>query len=166
MSETFSLAAIRGFKKIKTIPIPKLTARQVSNFFGNLKIENDCWLWLRYVNKKGYGSCMINKKAYKTHRVSYQIFFGKLTEGYTIDHLCQIKDCCNPFHLEEVLHAENNYRGNSPPSLNARKKNCPNCGKPYDKIRIANGLPIGRKCLPCQRLHAKNKAISAQEGGK
>lgn len=70
-----------------------------------------CWLWLRCVNHHGYGSLGFGGKTYLAHRFSYEKFNGPIPAGYEIDHLCRVRCCVNPQHLEAVTNRENVIRG-------------------------------------------------------
>jgi hypothetical protein len=61
-----------------------------------------CWLWTGYVNDKGYG--YFNRKG--VHR----LMMGDIPEGMEVDHLCNVRNCCNPEHLEIVTKSENESR--------------------------------------------------------
>lgn len=42
------------------------------------------------------------------HRTVYRLHFGEIPDGYEIDHICNIRACCNPEHLralEGSIHA-------------------------------------------------------------
>lgn len=45
------------------------------------------------------------------HRASYSHYKNKIIgDRLTLDHLCRVRHCVNPDHLEEVTQAENNRR--------------------------------------------------------
>lgn len=73
-----------------------------------------CWLWCRHVHIGGYGMIGsgdgLGKNRY-VHRVSYERHKGKIPEGLHINHLCRVRSCLNPAHLEAVTNAENVRRG-------------------------------------------------------
>jgi DNA-binding transcriptional regulator YiaG len=66
-----------------------------------------CWIWTGSLNAKGYGRCFGGM----AHRRYYEEYIGPVPEGRTIDHLCRVRNCVNPEHLEAVSHAENCRRG-------------------------------------------------------
>lgn len=73
--------------------------------------ESPCWVWQRYRTEKGYGR--LGRPVYgerRVHRITYAHFVGPIPAGLTLDHLCCVKACCNPKHLEPVTDAENRAR--------------------------------------------------------
>lgn len=67
-----------------------------------------CWIFTGAKQSRGYGSVGIgNKRTALAHRVAYEALVGPVPEGMTIDHLCEVKACVNPAHLEVVTAAEN-----------------------------------------------------------
>jgi hypothetical protein len=66
-----------------------------------------CWLWTPQPDANGYGRISINDRVQYAHRVSWETFIGPIPEGLTIDHLCRVRRCINPAHLEPVTLAEN-----------------------------------------------------------
>jgi len=111
--------------------------------------ETGCWLWHGQIGDSGYGRF----RHTMAHRFSYEQFNGPIPEGYEPDHLCRVRRCVNPEHLEAVTHRENVLRGEAPPAERARWTVCPN-GHPYDE---ANTLRIGqhRSCRTCRRATRK-----------
>lgn len=69
--------------------------------------ENGCWRWQRIKNRSGYGHIKIAEKNVGVHRVAYETWVGPIPDGLEIDHICGVRDCINPEHLEAVTHLEN-----------------------------------------------------------
>lgn len=81
--------------------------------------DNGCWLWqgaktwdgyavLRVKTPPGSVRRQVNKKL---HRLTYAEFAGAIPDGLSLDHLCRVRNCVNPKHLEPVTTAENVRRG-------------------------------------------------------
>jgi hypothetical protein len=75
--------------------------------------NSGCWLWTGCLDVGGYGCVRIAYKTRKVHRVVYEFYKGPISEGKELDHLCRVRCCCNPNHLEPVTRALNVWRGNS-----------------------------------------------------
>ena len=73
--------------------------------------ENGCWLWLGRIDRTGYGRCKQFNKTVLAHRVFYMHYVGEIPEGKELDHLCRVRNCVNPEHLEAVTRAVNSQRG-------------------------------------------------------
>lgn len=73
--------------------------------------ETPCRIWQRSTNNTGYGQIRINGKLHLAHRVAYERDRGEIPDGMTIDHLCRVRCCVNPDHLEAVTNTENVRRG-------------------------------------------------------
>jgi len=86
--------------------INQLLARvRPSSFFS-------CWRWTHKVRSDGYGLIAAggNHRTQAVHRFAYELAIGPIPEGLEIDHLCNVRNCCNPLHLEAVTRAENRRR--------------------------------------------------------
>lgn len=67
------------------------------------------WKWKGSIDVSGYGRIGTKKgqSPLLVHRVVYEHYRGPIPEGHQIDHLCGMKACVNPTHLEAVLPIEN-----------------------------------------------------------
>lgn len=110
-----------------------------------------CWIWGGLLMKNGYGRISRGGHAgpmILTHRAAYEVLVVPVPEGLQIDHLCRVRACCNPDHLEPVTCRENLLRGSGWVAVNARKTECPQ-GHPYDEAntyRRSNGRRVCRTC--------------------
>lgn len=70
-----------------------------------------CWHWLAGISAAtGYGNIWWLGRTQSAHRVAYTLLRGPIPPALTIDHLCRVRHCVNPAHLELVTQAENNRR--------------------------------------------------------
>ncbi len=120
--------------------------------------NSECWLWVGYVRPDGYGEMGGGPgEVLRAHRFSYEHFVGPIPAGLTIDHLCRVRSCVNPKHLEPVTQRENNRRGFSIYATNARKTHCKN-GHPFDEANTrwhrSNGITC-RRCGTCHDAYMK-----------
>lgn len=60
----------------------------------------ECWLWKMKLTADGYGP----------HRDIYIALGGRVRKGLHLDHLCNIRACVRPDHLEPVTPAVNQQR--------------------------------------------------------
>jgi len=70
------------------------------------EVVDSHWLWTGPIMANGYGKV----KNVLAHRASYELHVGPIPEGLEIDHLCRVRNCINPEHLEPVTGAENMRR--------------------------------------------------------
>lgn len=86
-----------------------MTPPQVRDYIRSRSSEdaNGCWRWQLALRGGGYGVATPGAGTRSAHRASYQAFVGDIPQGLTLDHLCGVKDCVNPTHLEPVPLAEN-----------------------------------------------------------
>lgn len=127
-------------------------------FWAKVEVEANtgCWHWAAYLSDGGYGIFAFNGRAGGAHRFAYEHFVGPIPEGLTIDHLCRVRECVNPDHLEPVTQSENARRGDhrNKGDANRRKTHCPQ-GHPYDRGNTRHAVQAGghkeRRCVTCIR---------------
>lgn len=106
--------------------------------------NSGCWIWLGTVNDSGYGTLNVNAKETRAHRYSYELYRGPIPAGLVIDHLCRVRCCINPMHLEPVTLEENKRRGR------LFKTHCPK-GHPYGGDNLFFSKLGTRLCRTCSR---------------
>ena len=75
------------------------------------KSKAPCWIWTGATNGYwGYGIVKIMYHHVYVHRYSYEYYNGEIPIGLQIDHLCNVRLCVNPDHLEAVTQSENMKR--------------------------------------------------------
>jgi hypothetical protein len=141
-------------------------ARSVmERFWGKIEIgdESECWLWTDHIPPMGYGYFSTKGTSRYAHRWSYEQFVGPIPTGLQIDHLCRVRNCVNPHHLEVVTGRVNILRGTSPPALNARKTHCLR-GHPYsgDNLRMKRGKRICRTCHNAHKRASRRRVTAAR----
>lgn len=76
--------------------------------------NSGCWIWVGGRVGAGYGALSVGRveegNVY-AHRLAYTLFRGPIPDGLEPDHLCRLRPCTNPAHLELVTRSENNRRG-------------------------------------------------------
>lgn len=74
--------------------------------------ETGCWEWQLRIGTNGYGETTNGAgRKVRAHQVFYERRFGPVPPGLSLDHLCRVRHCVNPDHLEPVTPQENNRRG-------------------------------------------------------
>ena len=109
-----------------------------------------CWHWTAAKSPAGYGVGYLNGRTGQAHRIVWSIFNGPIPAGMQLDHLCYVRDCVNPAHLEVVTPEENRRRIKNRTSGNAKKTHCPQ-GHPYTNDNLYQRPDGGRGCVACRR---------------
>lgn len=84
----------------------------------------------------------------KVHRLMYVEMVGPIDDE--LDHLCAVRLCASPAHLEDVTTRENLHRA-VPWAFQVAKTHCP-AGHPYDEVNTYwRKDHYGRRCRQCKR---------------
>lgn len=133
-------------------PWPNLYARsdmaqstEVERFWSKVQKTDTCWLWTGTPTPAGYGKFGARRTMVLVHRYAYELLVGPIPEGLELDHLCFVKLCVNPAHLEPVTGAENTRR------YWASRTACRN-GHPYSTENTYWYRGV-RECRVCQRAY-------------
>ncbi len=114
-----------------------------------------CWEWTACITSTGYGRIWDGRRADWAHRVVYVAIRGRIPTGLVLDHLCRVRHCVNPDHLEPVTDAENTSRGDCPDVTRERHRAKRWCKRGHPLF--GNNLyrnPNGRRvCRTCRRIH-------------
>jgi hypothetical protein len=86
----------------------EMTDEELLNNYAPIP-DTGCWIWLGSVSSRGYG--IINRSRGRV-KIFAHVFFdehfkGPIPPGLERDHLCRVRCCVNPDHLEWVTHLEN-----------------------------------------------------------
>lgn len=105
---------LKGHAGVKKATLAAMVANRIEERYR--VDEKGCWIWLREKQNEGYGfeSFVIDGKRIRilAHRYMYESVNGPIPEWATdLDHLCRVRICVNPEHLEPVIRSVNLQRG-------------------------------------------------------
>jgi len=121
----------------------------LERFQGLYQVDaSGCWLWTGHVTRSGYVQLKLPSGRVYAHRWAYETFVGPIPDGLQLDHLCRVRHCVNPAHLEPVTPSENTRRGTSPAAWNATKTHCIR-GHAFDEANTIR-VRAGRECRSCR----------------
>jgi hypothetical protein len=125
-----------------------------------------CLIFTGTWQSRGYG--MVNLglgsgERLLAHRAAWEQAHGPVPEDMTIDHLCGVKACVNPDHMEIVSRVENTIRAH----LGVRWTRC---HRGHDLTNPANLLIAVRKdgrqhrqCAACHAMHQGRTRVRKAE---
>lgn len=117
-------------------------------FWAKVDKTSTCWLWTGQISGDGYGQFAVGRRMAYAHRWAFEAKCGPVANGLQLDHLCRVRNCVRPAHLEPVPQKVNVLRGVGWGAENARKDEC-NHGHPLsgDNLRIdRRGHRVCRAC--------------------
>lgn len=132
--------------------MPRRTRPLLERLWERVDKTETCWVWTGPTTD-GYGVIGAGGRGgatLRTHRVAYEALTGPIPDGLEVDHLCKVRNCVNPAHLEPVTSAENLRRAfadhthcprghelppKTPPGV--RRPQCRTCKSEYDRHHYA-----------------------------
>ena len=124
-----------------------------ARFWSKVKKTKTCWLWtgyrLKVAGEKAYGHLKITRPDgtvanLLAHKVAYELLVGPVPSELELDHLCRVRHCVNPKHLEPVPHIVNSQRGFMAQTA------CRRANHPYTKANTIFTKRGARQCLKCR----------------
>ena len=89
----------------------KTNSIESEDIVSNGKVTTKCWLYKGHLNKYGYGTINFKGLQPQSHILSWECFNKKKRtakkDGLKIMHLCDVRNCCNPKHLQLGTTSEN-----------------------------------------------------------
>lgn len=127
--------------------------------------EDGHWIWTANKHKKhGYGQ-VTDRGTKPAHRFVWELHRGPIPEGLVIDHLCRVRECVNPDHLEPVPPRENAHRGMAPNIITWRTGICQRGHEMNGRNLITIVRKDGRvqhQCRECWNLNRKRRASESR----
>ncbi len=112
--------------------------------------QGGCALYHGALDRDGYGHITTERRGqtYRVHRLIYEFFVAPIPDGLQLDHLCRVRNCVRPDHLEVVTLKENVLRGEGISAENARKTHCWR-GHEFTPENTGTTEQEGRYCRAC-----------------
>lgn len=77
-------------------------------FHGYYDIDpGGCWIWRGRPGPIGYVDIKRWGRRWLAHRFAWTYTNGPIPEGMTVDHICFVRNCVNPDHLQLLSHEDN-----------------------------------------------------------
>ncbi len=111
--------------------------------------ESGCWIWIGSCDRGGYGKILVYGKQRIAHRYAYELYIGPIPDGFTLDHLCRVRPCVNPSHLEPVTMKINILRGEGLAAQNKRATHCKYGHEFTHDNTYLYPSGVGRSCKVC-----------------
>ena len=120
-------------------------------FWDKVDIDpSGCWLWTA-TTTQGYGYLWARPGTVSTraHKLAYETLVAPVPTGLVLDHLCRVRRCCNPAHVEPVTDQVNLLRGETLAAAQVRRTHCPR-GHAYDAENTRTYRRNKRECRACR----------------
>lgn len=141
-----------------TTPPRRIFNDDAARWWSYVDKTDTCWLWIGEQKPNGYGVIRIKERNVYAHRFGYELNVGPIPAGMQLDHLCRVRNCVNPAHLEPVAQRENILRGEGLSAKRAAQTHCKRGHEftPENTYR-APSAPNSRTCRTCIREQRRSR---------
>lgn len=131
--------------------------------------EEDHWLWKQSAfSGSGYGQWKLPRflgwgiKNARAHRVAWFVTYGPIPPGWTVDHRCRVRRCCNPRHLRLRT-----WSANSSDNGHRSKTHCPKghlySGENLVVFKQRGKYPgLNRMCRACRAAESRKRGLATR----
>jgi hypothetical protein len=140
-------------------------ARLPVRFWSKVRVNSitGCWEWTA-ATTDGYGSFGVGRNVQRqAHRHAYETLVGPVPDGLELDHLCRVRSCCNPAHVEPVTRQVNCERSPIIGKWKASVTRCPEGHEYNDANTYYDARRNKRQCRICAR--AWSRAYRERQAG-
>lgn len=136
--------------------ISYLDRKLLRKIFDKIKVnpQSGCWEWTGAKQWGGYGIIVWEDRSRLAHRIIFQLLVSGIPSDLHCDHLCRVRHCVNPAHIEIVTNKVNVLRGKGAPAQNARKTHC-SLGHPLSGENLYLDSKGGRECKTCRNARCR-----------
>jgi hypothetical protein len=127
----------------------------VARFWSQVNKTDTCWLWTGGLNNGGYGRYSTGDGSIGPHVYAVLLDGREVPDGMEVDHLCRVRHCVRPDHLDVVTHTTNVRR-----SLPHRAQ-LPTCRNGHeltlDNVMPSQGKRACRICVKAAQRRYRQK---------
>ena len=128
--------------------------------------ESGCWLWMGATCPAGYGRFRYKGQSTPAYRAAYELFKSPIPKDLTVDHLCFVRSCVNPDHLQ--LATKQEMRAQAVQGWKKTSSEMKFCkrGHPLSDayLNVSAGW-VQRQCRKCQALTTKRYRLRLKLNG-
>jgi hypothetical protein len=144
----------------------KIRKQLKERFLQQIRVDGSgCWFWTGFKLHRrgidGYGHIKIKGEYKPAHRVSYQLYIGKIPDDMLVLHSCHNPSCVNPSHLHlgnqqdnmnEMVSANRSLKGSKSPQSKITEQDViairvlRQCGLSYNELAVMYRLKSNTIC--------------------
>lgn len=93
-------AGIFHTRRAATTPLARLLTKVIPGPRPTSGLHGGCWLYTGSATPRGYGQFALDGRNVRAHRAAYRLLIGDVVDGHPLPHLCRVRLCVNPAHLD------------------------------------------------------------------